>query len=65
MNFFHAIFEECHKNEVDQISKPNIIEIIAVIACRSSFVIFDYLSLCRIRAAICWLLFLLKMTVSI
>ena len=32
-------------------------EIIAVIACRSSFVIFDYLSLCRIRAAICWLLF--------
>ena len=40
------------------------IEIIAVIACRSSFVIFDYLILYRIRAAICWLFVLLKMTVA-
>ena len=23
MNFFRTIFEECHKNEVDQISKQN------------------------------------------
>ena len=25
MNFFRTIYEECHKNEVDQISKQNMI----------------------------------------